>query len=249
MISFKDISKAYRKKQESLCLQFSQNYQTEVRNLIKNCDFDKFATIGPDEDIIALFQNENPSPSSSPTSRLKNKPPVPPQKRNLLEEARKNIHHDRFTNSERMNSEIFSILKDASIKPNLKQVHGSLAFDLKPQFEVTPKPKGMTLTKGQTLTVELDSRNLCSTSPNKKSNVKLNIDGEKIINQFRCIRELGKGAFGKVELAVDQNTNIEYAIKAQSKKMMKKKAFTVSKESFNMLQREIAIMKKIVSRC
>lgn len=79
----------------------------------------------------------------------------------------------------------------------------------------------------------------------KKSAITFNMEGDKLINQYKFLKPLGKGAFGQVELVEDTESKEQFAAKIQSKKLMKKKALTVSKDSVNMLMREIAIMKKI----
>eukprot|EP00002_Diphylleia_rotans_P016529 TRINITY_DN3218_c0_g2_i3.p1 TRINITY_DN3218_c0_g2~~TRINITY_DN3218_c0_g2_i3.p1 ORF type:complete len:604 (+),score=83.66 TRINITY_DN3218_c0_g2_i3:45-1856(+) len=45
-------------------------------------------------------------------------------------------------------------------------------------------------------------------------------DNNKIIGKYRMIRTIGEGAFGKVKLAVDMQTGVEYAVKAYSRKKL-----------------------------
>ncbi|KAK3815531.1 MAG: kinase-like domain-containing protein [Linnemannia gamsii] len=48
-------------------------------------------------------------------------------------------------------------------------------------------------------------------------------DGFHQLKQYILIKEIGKGAFGKVHLAQDENTNIRYAVKEFSKSKLRKK--------------------------
>ncbi|KAK3823993.1 MAG: kinase-like domain-containing protein [Linnemannia elongata] len=50
-----------------------------------------------------------------------------------------------------------------------------------------------------------------------------NADGFHQLKQYILIKEIGKGAFGKVHLAQDENTNIRYAVKEFSKSKLRKK--------------------------
>ncbi|KAF9930980.1 hypothetical protein BGZ67_005549 [Mortierella alpina] len=50
-----------------------------------------------------------------------------------------------------------------------------------------------------------------------------NADGLRQLKQYVLKREIGRGAFGKVHHAVDENTNISYAVKEFSKSKLRKK--------------------------
>ncbi|KAG0204229.1 hypothetical protein BGX28_003757 [Mortierella sp. GBA30] len=50
-----------------------------------------------------------------------------------------------------------------------------------------------------------------------------NADGFKQLKQYILKREIGKGAFGKVLFAVDENTGVSYAVKEFSKSKLRKK--------------------------
>lgn len=83
-----------------------------------------------------------------------------------------------------------------------------------------------------------------------KAHVSYDDDGDKKINQYRVIQFLGQGAFGKVKLVENENDKKLYAIKIQSKQMVKKMAlksgtFRTGKDNLDILQKEVAIMKKI----
>jgi hypothetical protein len=73
-------------------------------------------------------------------------------------------------------------------------------------------------------------------------------DGQKKINQYVLIKEIGRGGFGKVKLAVNQESKEQFAIKIANKSKLKRKLLNKSKSAFTQLQTEIAIMKKLVKR-
>jgi serine/threonine protein kinase len=70
-------------------------------------------------------------------------------------------------------------------------------------------------------------------------------EGKKKINQYIIIKEVGKGGFGKVKLAIHSETQVQYAIKIANKKKLQKKMYTKNKSAFTQLESEIAIMKKL----
>ncbi len=74
-----------------------------------------------------------------------------------------------------------------------------------------------------------------------------------MINDYAIVKLIGEGAFGKVKLAYDQNTEELFAIKMFRKSLLKKKREYFKKEGGGMgfknalqdVKREIAIMKKL----
>jgi len=70
-------------------------------------------------------------------------------------------------------------------------------------------------------------------------------EGQKKINQYLLIKDLGRGGFGKVKLALHSETKAQYAIKIANKHRLKKKLLTKSKSAYTQLATEIAIMKKM----
>ncbi|CAD8047862.1 unnamed protein product [Paramecium primaurelia] len=71
----------------------------------------------------------------------------------------------------------------------------------------------------------------------------VNEEGMAQINQYTVLESLGQGAFGKVKKAQNFKGEI-FAIKIANKKKLKKKLLSKS-NAYTMLEREIAIMKKI----
>ena len=69
----------------------------------------------------------------------------------------------------------------------------------------------------------------------------------KCINQYQFLKELGRGAHGKVKLAVDMTDESFWAIKIIPRKAKKKlTAFNASMQNhLDQIKREIAIMKKV----
>lgn len=57
------------------------------------------------------------------------------------------------------------------------------------------------------------------------------------VGRFLMLDMLGEGAFGKVRLAVDETSGMEYAIKIMDKNLIKAKELTLQ------VRREIAVMK------
>lgn len=100
------------------------------------------------------------------------------------------------------------------------------------------KPKVGAITSSQKSVTSLNVKE-------NKAKITYDDDGDKKINQYRVITLLGQGAFGKVKLVESEEDGQQYAMKIQSKKKMKKVALKTGKDSFNLLQKETAIMKKI----
>ncbi|AYU83036.1 protein kinase, putative [Leishmania donovani] len=72
--------------------------------------------------------------------------------------------------------------------------------------------------------------------------------GNRMINCYRVIANLGRGAYGKVKLGVDTNTGQMVAIKIIDKKLLKRIGGLGSSNQEAALKREIAIMKKVRHR-
>ncbi|CAG9582585.1 putative protein kinase [Leishmania major strain Friedlin] len=72
--------------------------------------------------------------------------------------------------------------------------------------------------------------------------------GNRMINCYRVIANLGRGAYGKVKLGVDTNTGQMVAIKIIDKKLLKRIGGMGSSNQEAALKREIAIMKKVRHR-
>ncbi|KAL4446517.1 hypothetical protein ABPG74_001258 [Tetrahymena malaccensis] len=85
------------------------------------------------------------------------------------------------------------------------------------------------------------------------SQVKKQVDdqGYKKINQYTLLQEIGRGGFGKVKLATSEIPTDkgvikkQFAIKISNKQKLKRKLFSMKVNAFTLLEREVAIMKKI----
>ena len=73
-------------------------------------------------------------------------------------------------------------------------------------------------------------------------------DGKKKINQYLVIKDIGKGSFGKVKLALNsEEENKAYAMKQLSKKKLGKIFVGKHRTAMQNVMQEIAIMKRLVS--
>ena len=70
-------------------------------------------------------------------------------------------------------------------------------------------------------------------------------DGNKKINQYIVLEELGRGAFAKVKLCVNTEDNKRYAMKIMDKKKLKKKFMGIGKSAYTNVEHEIAILTKL----
>ncbi|KAL4472063.1 hypothetical protein ABPG72_007112 [Tetrahymena utriculariae] len=85
------------------------------------------------------------------------------------------------------------------------------------------------------------------------SQVKKQVDdqGYKKINSYTLLQEIGRGGFGKVKLATSEIPTDkglikkQFAIKISNKQKLKRKLFSMKVNAFTLLEREVAIMKKI----
>ena len=81
---------------------------------------------------------------------------------------------------------------------------------------------------------------ITTTAKRKKSE-----DGTKMVNNYKCGKHLGSGAFSDVKLAIDTNTSQKYAMKIMDKKKLEKKMGKIGGQSSLMedIEREIEVMK------
>ena len=78
-----------------------------------------------------------------------------------------------------------------------------------------------------------------------------NMQGNKIINQYQMIKNIGEGGYGKVKLAFSNNK--KFAIKIMNKHKLKQNQYFVQgknglmkiRNSLMEVQSEIAVMKKV----
>ena len=77
--------------------------------------------------------------------------------------------------------------------------------------------------------------------------IKKSIDdkGNKKINNYILLTDLGRGGFGKVKLVFYPEKNEHYAMKIANKSKLKKKLLTRRTSAFSLLEQEIAILKKL----
>lgn len=74
-----------------------------------------------------------------------------------------------------------------------------------------------------------------------------NIDekGNRQINNYIVLQELGRGGFGKVKLVYCVRTHTQFAMKVANKSKLQKKLLTKTTSAFTLLQQEIAILIKM----
>eukprot|EP01064_Diplonema_japonicum_P009186 TRINITY_DN1665_c1_g1_i3.p1 TRINITY_DN1665_c1_g1~~TRINITY_DN1665_c1_g1_i3.p1 ORF type:complete len:872 (+),score=158.96 TRINITY_DN1665_c1_g1_i3:183-2798(+) len=70
---------------------------------------------------------------------------------------------------------------------------------------------------------------------------KTDAEGNKRINQYTVVQEIGRGAYGKVKLALHVDTDTNYAIKILNKLQIRKK----NANALHLAQQEVAILKKL----
>lgn len=73
-------------------------------------------------------------------------------------------------------------------------------------------------------------------------------EGNKMINQYSMICVLGKGAYGKVKLAMDVRTNQPFAIKIMSKSQLQRMRKNNGENAMDDVRKEVAIMKKLTNK-
>ena len=69
--------------------------------------------------------------------------------------------------------------------------------------------------------------------------------GTVMINQYKVIKELGSGAFAKVKLCEDINTNNFYAIKIMNKKELKAKSGGKGRSAYDCVLDELTVLKRL----
>jgi hypothetical protein len=102
------------------------------------------------------------------------------------------------------------------------------------------------------LNVSRFDRFKCTESFCKTTNhldVTINDEQEKQINEYVIKKDLGKGGFGKVKLALHKKENKLYAIKIANKRLLQRKFLSKNETALSLLQKEIAVMKLIVTFC
>ncbi|KAL4507237.1 hypothetical protein ABPG72_002030 [Tetrahymena utriculariae] len=73
----------------------------------------------------------------------------------------------------------------------------------------------------------------------------VNADGQKQINNYIILKNIGHGAFGKVKQVFDTNTEKHFAVKIINRDKLKKKKLDRNKSAFSLIEKEIAICKKM----
>lgn len=83
-----------------------------------------------------------------------------------------------------------------------------------------------------------------ASSINRKLVKSKSLDGKKKINQYTFIKVLGRGAFGKVWEAEDENKNC-FAVKVLNKRILRNRWIGKKKTAYDSIKTEIAVMKKV----
>eukprot|EP00659_Diplonema_papillatum_P022706 gene22706-34773_t len=73
-------------------------------------------------------------------------------------------------------------------------------------------------------------------------------DGNKTVNQYSVIGDLGKGAYSKVKLVIDNDNDEVRAMKIMKKSILKKKRSSAGSSAMDNVLRELALLKKIQHR-
>ena len=180
-------------------------------------------------------------------------------KSNILKTNRSALKSEVKYHLHRGNTSISNIYDiDSNPSQAILKTYGDTTLNVPSQQSITKQKAGqnsakaqlgnmMAMKKKQRLFKQGSSvRSITSqTIRENKAKITYDDDGDKKINQYRVIHLLGQGAFGKVKLVQNEDDKLSYAMKIQSKKKMKKVALKTGKDSFNLLQKETAIMKKI----
>ena len=69
--------------------------------------------------------------------------------------------------------------------------------------------------------------------------------GKKQINQYLVVSKLGEGKFAKVKKVMNTVTKEKFAMKIINKTKMKRKMLAPKKSQFSLVEKEVAIMKKM----
>jgi len=98
---------------------------------------------------------------------------------------------------------------------------------------------GSTASEADLLTASIRSIRLPPVKNTNEVRKATDFEGNKTINEYSIIAELGRGAYGKVKLAVNNYTNDTCAVKIMKKSILKRGT------GEQVVQREIAVMKKL----
>lgn len=97
----------------------------------------------------------------------------------------------------------------------------------------------------QNLEVTQAKQNESSYVENTLVIAKLDEFGNKFVNQYMVLESLGRGSYGVVKKCFDTILHKQVAMKVLNKKKLKRQFITKEKTSFNLIQNELAIMKKM----
>lgn len=228
LTSLKFLGTRYRQKMDNVEETAYHTKATDLDKMLSCYRNDKFNQVQDGDDLMEVVEDDYV-------------PQSPKKKRNLLAEAKSQISNQSSASLARGssfagNDTSMKALPELSIAPCIPMAQSNAQL----KNMVAPIFMGITLMEHGK--VEEPTPRAVLT---KKSSMRFDLEGDQMLNQYKFQEELGKGAFGIVHLAIDTETNEKFAIKALSQKLMKKKSVTISKENFNLFQKEIAIMKKI----
>ncbi|EAR99044.2 Serine/Threonine kinase domain protein (macronuclear) [Tetrahymena thermophila SB210] len=112
----------------------------------------------------------------------------------------------------------------------------------KDKYQKLSKANTANISKNLSYSMLQEQHSVLETSKLDKS---VNADGQKQINNYIILKNIGHGAFGKVKQVFDTNTKKHFAVKIINRDKLMKKKLDRNKSAFSLIEKEIAICKKM----